>query len=113
MLELNVWTSSLVEKIGKGEGGQWDVTVRRGGPNGSVRILHPTHVVVAPGLFGKPYVPHFEGKVRQLLTREPGTEFTVNAGKLQRGALPCIRLHQREEQRRQESCRNRCWNLRP
>ncbi|KAF9780086.1 FAD/NAD(P)-binding domain-containing protein [Thelephora terrestris] len=61
-LELNVWTSALVEKVGKDERGRWIVTVRRGGPNGTVRILHPTHVIVAAGYFGKPHVPHFEGK---------------------------------------------------
>jgi len=67
-LELNVWTSALVEKVGKDEKGQWNVTVRRGGPNGTVRILHPTHVVIAFGLSGDPYVPHFEGKVRRPTT---------------------------------------------
>ena len=56
-----------MEKIGKDEKGQWNVTVRRGGPDGSVRVLHPAHVVVAPGLYGKPHVPHFEGKVCQLV----------------------------------------------
>lgn len=64
-LELNVWTSALVEKVGKDQEGQWTVTVRRGGPNGTVRILHPTHVVFATGSVGKPRVPHFEGQVRQ------------------------------------------------
>ena len=68
-LELNVWTSALVEKIGKDEKGQWNVTVRRGEPNGTVRILRPTHVVIAFGLSGDPYVPHFEGKVRETSTR--------------------------------------------
>ena len=62
-LELNVWTSALVEKVGKDEKGQWNITVRRGGPNGTVRNLRPTHVIIACGLFGKPYVPHFEGEV--------------------------------------------------
>ena len=69
-LELNVWTSALVEKLGKDEKGQWNVTVRRGGPNGSLRILHPTHVIIASGRFGNPYVPHFEGKVCRPTTRE-------------------------------------------
>ena len=68
-LELNVWTSALVEKVGKDEKGQWNVTVRRGGPNGTVRILHPTHVVIASGLSGEAHVPHFEGKVRRSVTR--------------------------------------------
>jgi len=62
-LELNVWTSALVEKMGKGEKGQWNVTVRRGGPDGTVRILHPTHVVIASGLSGEARIPHFQGKV--------------------------------------------------
>jgi cation diffusion facilitator CzcD-associated flavoprotein CzcO len=68
-LELNVWTSALVEKVGKDEKGQWNVTVRRGGPNGTVRILRPAHVVISFGLSGRPYVPHFEGKVRRSTTR--------------------------------------------
>jgi len=67
-LELNVWTSALVEKMGKGEKGQWNVTVRRGGPDGTVRVLHPTHVIIASGLFGGARVPHFQGKVWRSVT---------------------------------------------
>lgn len=67
-LELNVWTSALVEKVGKDEKGWWNVTVRRGGPNGTVRILHPAHVVIASGQIGNPNVPHFEGEVRHTVT---------------------------------------------
>jgi cation diffusion facilitator CzcD-associated flavoprotein CzcO len=67
-LELNIWTSALVEKVGKDAKGEWNVTVRRGGPNGTVRILHPVHVVIASGQFGKPYVPHFEGEVCRPVT---------------------------------------------
>ena len=63
-LELNVWTSARVEKVGKDVKGLWNVTVRRGGPNGNLRILHPTHVIMATGSFGKPNVPRFEGQVR-------------------------------------------------
>ena len=63
-LELNVWTSAAVEKVGKGEKGQWNVTVRRGGPSGTVRTLHPTHVITAIGYVGKPHIPRFEGQVR-------------------------------------------------
>ena len=85
-LELNVWTSALVEKVGKDDKGQWNVTVRRGGSNGTVRVLHPTHVVIACGLAGKPYAPHFEGEVCQKVTR--GQRLIThtrseNSGKLQ------------------------------
>ena len=89
-LELNVWTSALVEKVGKDGEGQWNVTVRRGGPNGAVRVLQPTHVVIACGLFGKPYVPHFEGEVRRTVTRGgvSGLTFFTNVGNLQGRAHP-------------------------
>ena len=78
-LELNVWTSALVEKVGKDEKGQWNITVRRGGPNGTVRTLHPTHVIIACGLFGKPYVPHFEGEVYLTATLARDSELTPSS----------------------------------
>ena len=114
-LELNVWTSALVEKVGKDEKGRWNVAVRRGGPNGSVRILHPTHVIVATGSFGKPYAPHFEGEVRLLgLWRPQPTTHTLfpNPGKLQGRDNSHIQVRKRERKRREEGCYHRRRNFR-
>lgn len=109
-LELNVWTSALVEKVGKDERGQWNVTVRRGGPNGTVRILHPTHVVIATGTFGKPRIPHFEGQVHPSGVQRPEpmihTLFT-NTGKVQGRDYSHIPVYKREEKCREESAYHR------
>jgi hypothetical protein len=115
-LELNVWTSARVEKVGKNEDGRWNVTVRRGGPNGTVRILHPTHVIMATGSFGKPHVPHFEGQVRgpgaQKLKPMILTLF-VNTGRFQGRDYPLIRVYQRKEKCREKSARHRRRKFRP
>ena len=115
-LELNVWTSALVEKVGKDEKGQWNVTVRRGGPNGTVRILHPTHVIIATGLSGNPYVPRFEGEVCQTVPLGRGLRIyvlSVNAGKLQGRGYPYGQVYKRKEQRREESSCHRFRNFGP
>lgn len=61
-LELNVWLSSDVTSIRKDpKTNLWDVFVVR---EGQERVLHPTHVVMAMGLYaGSPYVPDVPGKV--------------------------------------------------
>lgn len=109
-LELNVWTSSLVEKVGKGEKGRWNLTVRRGGPNGTVRILHPTHVIFATGSFGKPHVPRFEGQVHRPGAHSPERmiyALFVNTGKVQGRDCPYVPVYKREEKCREEGAHHR------
>lgn len=60
-MDLNVWTGT---EFGGGfydeEAGRWDVTARL--PDGTVRHLHPRHVVLATGgIGGKPSVPSLPG----------------------------------------------------
>ena len=116
-LGLNVWTSTLVQKLGKDEKGQWNVTVRRGGLNGTMRILHPTHVVIATGSYGKPHVPRFEGQVRrpgdQRLLKTMIHTLFANSGKLQGRGYSYIRVYKREEKCREESAYHRCRNFCP
>lgn len=59
-LELNVWSGS--EFLGGGydaSQGRWTVRIRR--PDGTVRSLHPSHVVQATGITGSPFVPEVPG----------------------------------------------------
>jgi cation diffusion facilitator CzcD-associated flavoprotein CzcO len=59
-LELNVWTSTEVRDARYDEdGGHWDVRARR--EDGTIRTLHPAHVVMATGHSGEPRMPAFEG----------------------------------------------------
>ncbi|MBR1121511.1 NAD(P)/FAD-dependent oxidoreductase [Bradyrhizobium lablabi] len=67
-LELNFWTSTEFEGSTYDEAqGRWTVTLRRG--DGSRRIMHPRHVVLATGVSGIPNIPaipglkNFSGKV--------------------------------------------------
>ena len=67
-MELNYWTAAEFEG-GAYEAGakRWSVRVRRA--DGSMRILHPRHVVLATGVSGIPNIPHipeldgFRGRV--------------------------------------------------
>jgi putative flavoprotein involved in K+ transport len=55
-LELNVWTKTEFRGgVYDEDSGRWSVRVARGG--GPERVLHPTHVVLATGMSGVPYVP--------------------------------------------------------
>ncbi|KAL5507063.1 hypothetical protein ACEPAH_6519 [Sanghuangporus vaninii] len=62
-LDLNVWTSTHVEKVDEGAiSGQdpWSVHIKCA--NGETRILRPKHVVFATGIFGgPPRMPKFPG----------------------------------------------------
>ena len=67
-MELNFWTATEFEGGSYDEAeGRWTVTLRRA--DGSKRIMHPRHVVLATGVSGIPNVPeisglkHFAGKV--------------------------------------------------
>ena len=54
-LELNVWTSALVERGEYDElTGRWTIDIRRAG---ELRTVRPRHVVMATGLSGKPWKP--------------------------------------------------------
>ncbi len=60
-LELNVWTSSTVQKATQDGNNEWDVTVERA--DGSTRVLHARHIVFAIGLGGNnPFIPEIEGR---------------------------------------------------
>jgi cation diffusion facilitator CzcD-associated flavoprotein CzcO len=59
-LELNFWTGTEFEGGSYDQGeGRWTVTLRRG--DGSQRVMHPRHVVLATGVSGIPNVPDIPG----------------------------------------------------
>jgi putative flavoprotein involved in K+ transport len=63
-LELNVWTkTTFAGGEYDEETGRWTVRVRRedGGKNGTERILHPRHIVLATGMSGVPNIPVVPG----------------------------------------------------
>lgn len=59
-MELNVWTgTTLLDSSYDDEAGRW--TVRLARSDGSERVLHPRHVVLATGALGEPNVPEIPG----------------------------------------------------
>ncbi len=59
-MELNFWTATEFEGGHYDETlGRWTVTLRRG--DGSQRIMHPKHVVLATGVSGIPNLPEIPG----------------------------------------------------
>lgn len=59
-LELNVWTSTtFLDGTYDNDACRW--TVRLQLPNGNIRLMRPSHVVLAIGITGTPHVPKFEG----------------------------------------------------
>lgn len=59
-MELNFWTETEFEGGSYDEQqGRWTVTLRRA--NGSMRTMHPRHVVLATGVSGIPSVPDIAG----------------------------------------------------
>ena len=62
-LELDVWLSSSVQSITRDPISQrWSVAVHKQG-GGEIRVLHPTHIVCATGMFSSPKIPDIPGKV--------------------------------------------------
>lgn len=60
-LELNVWTSSTVTHASQDEQMKWHVTVRRA--DGTERVLHVEHLILAPGWAGVPHTPDIPHQV--------------------------------------------------
>lgn len=61
-LELNVWTNSSVEYVTLQDDGRYEVLVKK--PNGTLRVFHVDHVIMALGLGGGvPKVPTIPGAV--------------------------------------------------
>ncbi|MET7780186.1 MULTISPECIES: flavin-containing monooxygenase [Streptomyces] len=60
-LDLDIWTSTRFESAERDEAtGTWSATVHRA--DGSTRVLHPQHIVLATGgIGGKPAVPELPG----------------------------------------------------
>jgi cation diffusion facilitator CzcD-associated flavoprotein CzcO len=59
-MELNYWTGTAFESGSYDEAaGRWSVVLRR--PDGTRRIMHPRHVVMATGVSGIPNVPELPG----------------------------------------------------
>lgn len=59
VMEINYWTRSEVQKAAyDAASGRWSVTVDR---DGEEITLHPTHLVLATGMSGKPNMPEFPG----------------------------------------------------
>ena len=60
ILELNLWTASSVADSSWDEAsGTWAIRVKRG--DGTERVVHPRHVVVATGTSGLPWTPTIAG----------------------------------------------------
>jgi len=63
IMDLNIWTKSQIDgqtAVYREEQGRWDVSVTRG--DGSKRILHPRHLMIATGISGTlPNVPDVPG----------------------------------------------------
>ena len=62
-MELNIWTSSTIEKLVPNPGKDgWTVTVKKA--DGSTRIFKPGHVILAHGFGGGvPKMPYYPGMV--------------------------------------------------
>ena len=59
-LELNYWAATELEHGEYDEtAGRWDVKLRRA--DGTTRVMHPRHVVMATGVSGIPHVPKIAG----------------------------------------------------
>lgn len=60
-MEINVWTKTafLAGDYNESEK-KWDVTLRL--PDGRIRTMRPSHVVMAVGVSGTPKIPEFDGK---------------------------------------------------
>jgi len=55
-MELNCWTATEMEgAIYNEENRRWEVRLRR--DDGSLRVVHPRHVIMATGVSGMPYIP--------------------------------------------------------
>jgi len=59
-MELNVWTSTIIdgEPTFDPTTHKWTVTLNR---NGTKRTLHPNHIILASGTSGEPNIPRFTG----------------------------------------------------
>lgn len=70
LLELNVWTSSIVQRVTWNESKKtWSIKVLRHG--GDIRTLNCRHLVFASGFgAGRPYTPEIPGKVHKLETHD-------------------------------------------
>ena len=59
-LELNYWAATELEHGEYDEtAGRWDVTLRRA--DGTMRVMHPRHIVMATGVSGIPHAPKIAG----------------------------------------------------
>jgi NADPH-dependent 2,4-dienoyl-CoA reductase/sulfur reductase-like enzyme len=59
-MEINFWGSSYFEAAEfDAHAGVWTARIRRG--DGSIRVVHPRHIVLATGVSGIPYVPDLPG----------------------------------------------------
>ena len=61
LMELNVWTSTTVQSASYNDDTKkWQVNILRS--DGSVRVMHPNHVVLATGHSGEAHIPQFKGQ---------------------------------------------------
>ncbi|MCU1515055.1 MAG: putative flavoprotein involved in transport [Microbacteriaceae bacterium] len=59
-MELKVWNSTGIDSAVYDDAAKrWDITITR--EDGSTRVLHPAHFIIATGLNGNPRIPEFEG----------------------------------------------------
>jgi putative flavoprotein involved in K+ transport len=61
VMDINVWTATEVADGSYREAaGEWTIRLRHGGEP-ELRTIHPRHVVLATGLFTRPYIPQLIG----------------------------------------------------
>jgi putative flavoprotein involved in K+ transport len=62
-MDLNVWTNTVIAEYPTydEETKKWTVKIDR---NGELRELHPAHLIMSTGVYGKPLKPDFEGSDR-------------------------------------------------
>lgn len=61
LMELNVWLSTTVQSASYDEDKKtWEVKILRS--DGSIRVMHPKHVVLATGHSGEAHIPKFKGQ---------------------------------------------------
>ncbi|KAL0956661.1 hypothetical protein HGRIS_002793 [Hohenbuehelia grisea] len=94
-MELNVWTSSMVEKASQDKAGKWDVTVKR--QDGSERTFKVNHIIFATGIGNTdatipqyPGMDEFQGQILHSNTHKNATD---HAGKKVMVVGACTSAH--------------------
>ena len=60
-MELNIWTETSIQGTPAYDPSSHTWTVHLSRPNGSTRVFHPHHIILATGTVGNPHIPQFPG----------------------------------------------------